>query len=136
MQRDFPEYAWSLRTLDRRLRYFNIYNKDKNISVEEVQLVVLEEISEPGSLLGYHAMHAKIRQYRQLNVPRALVYAAMEDVDPNGLEHRTVGKKSKREKGSFTSEGANWVFSFDGHDKLMGFQNSTFPIAIYSCRYS
>ena len=57
----------------------------------------------------------------------------MEDVDPNGLEYRTIGKKSKREKGSFTSEGANWVFSFDGHDKLMGFQNSTFPIAIYSC---
>ena len=98
MQRDFPEYAWSLRTLDRRLRYFNIYNKDKNISVEEVQLVVLEEISEPGSLLGYHAMHAKIRQYRQLNVPRALVYAAMEDADPNGLEHRTVGKKAKEKK--------------------------------------
>ena len=25
MQRDFLEYPWSLRTLDRRLRYFNIY---------------------------------------------------------------------------------------------------------------
>ena len=75
-------------------------------------------------------MDAKIRQYHQL---KALVYAALEDVDPNGLEYRTVGKKSKTEKGSFTSEGDNWVFSFDGHDKLMGFQNSTFPIAIYSC---
>ena len=75
-------------------------------------------------------MHAKIRQYHQLNVPRALVYAAMEDVDLNGLEYGTVGKKSKREEGSFTSEGANLVFSFDGHVKLMGFQNSTFPITI------
>ena len=65
-------------------------------------------------------MHAKIRQYYQLNVPRVLVYAAMEDVDPNGLEYRTV-----EEKASFTSEGTN--------DKLMGFQNSTFPIAICSC---
>ena len=98
MQRDFPEYAWNLRTLDRHLKYFNIYKTDKNISVEEVQRVALEEISGPGRLLGYRAMHAKIQQYRQLNVPRALVYAAMEDVDPNGLEYRTVGKKSKREK--------------------------------------
>ena len=133
MQRDFPEYAWSLRTLDRRLRYFNIYKTDKNVSAEEIQRVVLEEISGPGRLLGYRAMHAKIRQYHQLNVPRALVYAAMEDVDTNGFEYRTVEEKSKREKGGFTSEGTNWVFSLDGHDKLMGFQNSTFPITIYGC---
>ena len=76
-----------------------------------------------GRLLGYRAMHAK-----QLNVPRAFVYAAMENVDPNDLGYRTVGKKSKREKENFTSEG-----SFDSHDKLMGFQNSSFPIAIYGC---
>lgn len=56
-----------------------------------------------------------------------------KNVDPNGLTYRTVWEKSKREKGSFTSEGANWVFSFDGHDKLMDFQNSTFPIVIYGC---
>ena len=42
MERDFPDYAWSLRTLDGRLRYSNIYKTDKNISVEEVQWVVLE----------------------------------------------------------------------------------------------
>ena len=38
----------------------------------------------------------------------------MEDADRNGLEYK---------KGSFTSEGANLVFSFDGHDKLMVFLN-------------
>ena len=37
-----------------------------------------------------------------------------------------IGEKSKKEKESFTSEGTNWVFSFDGHD-------STFPIAMYVC---
>ena len=58
----------------------------------------------------------------------------MDNADPNGLEYKTVSKKkNKREKGSLTSEGVNWVFSFDDHYKLMGFQNSTFPIAIYSC---
>ena len=47
-----------------------------------------------------------------------------------------LGKKSNRKKGSFTSEGDNWVFSFDGHVKLMDFQNSSFPYtitAIYGC---
>ena len=29
MQRDFLKYAWSLRTLDRRLRHFNIYKTDR-----------------------------------------------------------------------------------------------------------
>ena len=75
-------------------------------------------------------MHAKERQHHQLNVPRALIYAAMEDI--LGLKKqksywencRTIGKKSKIEKGSFTSKGTSWVFSFDGHDKLMGFQSS------------
>ena len=27
----------------------------------------------------------------------------------------------------------NWVHSLDGRDKLMDFQNSTFPLAIYGC---
>ena len=62
-----------------------------------------------------------MRHYYQLNVPRALVYTVMEDVDSHCLEYRTVGEKSKRKKGSFTSEGGNWVFSFDGHDKLLVF---------------
>ena len=45
----------------------------------------------------------------------------MKDVDSNCLEYRTVGEKSKRKKGSFTSEGGNWVFFSDGHDKLLVF---------------
>ena len=65
-----------------------------------------------------------MRQYYQLNVPKVLVYASLEDVDPNGLG------QNKREKGSFTSEGTNWMFSFDGYGKLMGFQNNTFSTAI------
>ena len=29
--------------------------------------------------------------------------------------------------------GPNWVHSLDEHDKLMGYQNSTLPIAVYRC---
>ncbi|XP_020917211.1 uncharacterized protein LOC110254544 [Exaiptasia diaphana] len=33
----------------------------------------------------------------------------------------------------FTSKGSNFVHSVDGHDKLMGYQNSTYPLAVYGC---
>ena len=41
-------------------------------------------------------MHAIIRQRHQINVPGALVYAAMEDVDPVGLEHRKAKEKKRK----------------------------------------
>ena len=56
----------------------------------------------------------------------------MYDLDPAGLENRTPRFKKKL-KGHFTTKGPNWVHSLDGHDKLMGYQNSTFPLAIYGC---
>ena len=56
----------------------------------------------------------------------------MYDTYPDLLENRRLGLKKKRTK-HFTTKGPNWVFSVDGHDKLMGYQNSTFPLAIYGC---
>lgn len=55
---------------------------------------------------------------------KGLIYAAMEDIVTNCLKYRTVGKKSKRKNVSFSCEGANWVFSFDNHVKLMGPQKN------------
>ena len=98
VQRRFPEYTWSLYTLDRRPRYFNIYKTDKNVSVEEVQHVFLEEISGPGHPFRYHAILVQRRQYHHFNVPRSLVYAAMEDVDRNSLIYRTIREKTKEKK--------------------------------------
>ena len=31
----------------------------------------------------------------------------------------------------FCLQGSNWILSLDGHDKLCGFQNATFPLCIY-----
>ena len=53
----------------------------------------------------------------------------MKELDPDGLEERSVLKKLKRKKIPFQSDGSDWLHSLD--DKLMGFQNWTFPIAIY-----
>ena len=64
---------------------------------------------------------------------RDLVHAVMFDMDPKGLQGRAPVKKERRPKGHFTSKGHIFVRSLDGHDKLMGYQNSTFPLAIYGC---
>ena len=58
-----------------------------------------KELDGSGKDLGYRAMHNKIRQKHKLNVPREVVYAAMYELDPKGLENRGVGfNKKKRER--------------------------------------
>ena len=129
----FYQYAWSLRTLDRRLEYFGIKYTDRTVQVDEVEEAVKKELEGPGQLLGYRSLHKKLRQVHDLNVPRDLVYAVMYNVDPDALAERAPQFKKKKAKGNFTSRGPNWVHSLDGHDKLMGYQNSTFPVAVYGC---
>ena len=131
MQRDYPNYPWSLRTLDRRLRHFEINYVNYNVTVDEVKKAVKEQLEGPGQLLGYRAMVQKIRQQHGLKIPRHLVYSVMQELDEEGLHNRRPGVKKRKRKGHFISIGPNWTMSMDGHDKLMGFQNSTFPLAIY-----
>ena len=134
LKRDFPEYPWSMRTLDRRLRYFDIFYNDQSVEVDDVKAAVENELKGPGKLLGYRAMYRKIRQEYGINVTRDQVYNVMSNLDPEGLEARGgIGAKKKGKKETFTTRGSNWVHSLDGHDKLMGYQNSTFPLAIYGC---
>ena len=47
LRRDFSQYQWSIRTLDRRLRYFDIYYSDKNVTVYKVR----EDVSASRKLL-------------------------------------------------------------------------------------
>ena len=101
----FPMYAWSLRSLSRRLHHFGIQYIDYDIDVGQVKEAVKKELDGPGSLLGYRALHNKIREVHELNVPRNLVYDVLADLDPQGLEDRGgVGQpKRQRRKGTFTS---------------------------------
>ena len=101
--RDFGEYVWSLRSLDRRLSYFNIHSNDKSVSVEDVKSAIDKKLMGPGRLLGYRAMHLKIKNIHGLNVPRDLVYAAMTDLDSDSLKMRQPGNKKPKEKGTFIS---------------------------------
>lgn len=133
MYRDFKIYTWSLRTLDRRLRYFEIYYIDLSTTLEDVKSSVQKELDGPGIKLGYRAMRLKVRQKYELKVSRDNIHNVMYDLAPEVLEERQPFLKKKKPRGNFVSKGPNWVLSLDGHDKLMGYQNSTFPIAIYGC---
>ena len=70
-------YTWSPRTLARRLQYFAIQFTDCSLDTDDVREAVEKEINGPGSLLGYRALHQKIREVHGLSVPRNLVYAMM-----------------------------------------------------------
>jgi hypothetical protein len=133
MRKDYSCYKWSLRSLDRRLKYLDIKYIDVNVRLEDARQAVLQELDGPGKLLGYRAMTHKIRQKYDMRVPRDLVHNIMFDLDPDGLAARAPGAKKAKAKGHFVTFGPNWTYSLDGHDKLMGFQNSTFPLAIYGC---
>lgn len=133
LKKEFPFYPWSIRTLDRRMRYFGIYYMDQNLTLDDIKQAVKTELDGPGKLLGYRAMQKKVRQVWNLRVPRDMVYDIMYFYDPEGLKNRIPGAKKKAKKGQFISPGPNMVHSIDGHDKLMGYQNNTYPLAIYGC---
>jgi hypothetical protein len=116
VKRDFPQYAWSLGTLSRRLEYFDIKYIDYNITLEEVEAAFKKENEGPGQLLGYRQIHQKIREEHNLAVPRGLVYDVMTKVDPEGLQLRgDVGvPRNKRKRrgptGTFTSLVSSYNF--------------------------
>ena len=130
VKRDYSNCRWNIRILDRRLREFEIYYSDKTISVENVENAVKVELEGPGALLGYRTMRKTLRQVWNLRVPQDLVQDVMYCVDPKALETRALGAKTKKRKGNFSSPGPAMLRSLDGH-KFMGYQNSTFLIAIY-----
>ena len=77
LREDFPQYAWSIRTLDRRLRHFGVYYNDNTVSGEDVEEAVKKELEGPGKLLGYRALHKKVRQKYDILVTRDQVYYVM-----------------------------------------------------------
>ena len=82
MQRDFPQYNWSLATLDRRLRHFGIHYIYYDTPLAVVSDAVQKELEGPGRLLGYRALNQKLRTEHNFQVPRHLVYNIIAELDP------------------------------------------------------
>ena len=85
LQRDFSQYAWSLGTLSRHMKHFGIKFVDYGTTVDQVREAFNAEKDGPGQLLGYRAMHKKIRDQYGLRVPRGLVYDVMTLDNNEGL---------------------------------------------------
>ena len=101
----YPMYAWSFRTLCRRLHYFDIKYIEYEIELDDLEESVHKEMNGPGNLLGYRALHKKIREVHGQNVPRNMVYGMMKFVDPSGLKERGgVGQPKRARKGVFSSK--------------------------------
>ena len=67
MNRDFNQYAWSERTLKRRISHFELRKADTENTLEEATEAIEKEIlNGPGRLLGYRAMHQKLKKVRYL----------------------------------------------------------------------
>jgi len=71
-----------------------------------VKRTVAKVMDGPGSLLGYRALHKKIREVLNLHQYQEtrVVYEVMDDVNPQGLEDRGVVQQPKRARrvGTFT----------------------------------
>ena len=52
-----------------------------NLTMDDVRRTKEIELAGPGKQLEYRAMHKKIRQLYELNVPRSLVYDVMYHLD-------------------------------------------------------
>ena len=105
----YPMYAWSLRSLARRLQFFNIKCTDHEVELEEVKTAVQKELQGPGKLLGYWAMQQKVRDLHGLNVPRDLVYAVMGEADPRGLEATGGVGQTNRPRSRPSSSSVEWI---------------------------
>ena len=137
VNRDFANYfearggQCSMRTLARMLNHFDIKYINYDTPADTVREAVKQEIDGAGRRLGYRALNAKLRQEHNICIPRDTVYAVMSEIDPDALARRRPGTKVKKRNGHYVTSGVNWFLSIDGHDKLMGYQNSTFPLAVY-----
>ena len=87
------------------MKYYDIKFIDYDTDLGSIEQAVRQEMDGPGRLLGYRALHKKLREVHGLMVPRNMVYTMMEEVDPSGLEERGGVGQSKRpaRKKRFTS---------------------------------
>ena len=124
LNRDFLDLAkrgsWSLGTLDRALKHFNIHYIDRHIDFAVVKKIIEQEMAGAGSGLGYRAMALKLRQVYDMKVPRDVVYSMMTMIDDKKLKDRQPTTKKKQRDRKFITRGPNFFHSIDGHDKLMG----------------
>ena len=134
----YDTWLWTLVLLEhsntgRMLRFFDINYIHYDTSLEMVQAAVQKEINEPSKLLGYRALDPKLKMQYEVQVPRRRVHEMLQNEDSKGLEFCRPSSKKKERKRLFSRNGPLNAVSLDGHEKLYGYQNWTFPLGVYGC---
>ena len=91
------------------------------------------EFQGVGQKLGYQNMKLKLRTEDNIFLPKKLVEEIMWELDPDEVQSQKVWKKKTLPERPFACDGPKWHCSLDVHGKMMGYQNSTFLLAIYGC---
>lgn len=108
----------SLSTLKRRLRQMNLVRKEscmaQPVSDENLKKAIQKEISGSGCFVGYRKMWSRLRK-RGLTVNRERVMNLLRELDPEGVESR---RRKRLRRRVYHTEGPNYVWHIDGHDKL------------------
>ncbi|EIW72667.1 hypothetical protein TREMEDRAFT_58836 [Tremella mesenterica DSM 1558] len=113
----------------RATKFFGLGTSRKStLSTQDVAQVMQEELEEDlNQVIGKRAMKHRLA-LRGFLIPRDLVYKAMKEYAPEGLQSRRPGHK-KVPRFPIISVGPNEQWSIDGHDKL-----SSYGIGIYGIR--
>ncbi|MCJ1360478.1 MAG: hypothetical protein MMC33_010483 [Icmadophila ericetorum] len=119
----------ALRRLRRKLNLpQRIYTSEANPPVqyqeEELEKAVKDEINKGFSeVYGQKLLYTRLRRKTQISASRHRVAKALRNVDPEGVHRRLRGIQRKR--GQFVTQGKNFIWAMDGHDKLASHSNRT-----------
>ena len=113
-------YDTSLSTLKRWIRRKGIKRRPLlgiRSSQTNITSSVQEELNGSGANFGYRRMHRSLLS-KGIICRREDVRMAIKQLDPQGVELR---KKRRLRRRKYQSQGPNYVWHIDGHDKLKPF---------------
>ena len=120
-------YEISLSTLKRRLRKMGMIRRPlQNVRCSEIELVdaVRNELAGSGSGIGYRRIHCSLLK-KGVICRRDDVRRVIKFIDPEGVDSR---RKRRLVRRRYVTEGPNYVWHIDGHDKL-----KPFGFSIHGC---
>ena len=118
----------SIRHLRRLLSNMDLRRR-KYSTLSDITAFIESQLQGSGALHGYRIMHAKCIE-NGLRVKKEDVRLILQELDPEGVKQRASRRLARR---SYFAKGPNFIWLFDGYDKL-----KLFDIAIHGSidRYS
>ena len=105
----------SIRQLKRILKQRGLGRRRNLSPANDVYKAVQSELNGSGNIIGYRAMHQRLRNCHKLIISRETVRQALKILDPAGVEARSKHCLKRR---IYTCKGPNYIWHIDGYDKL------------------